>query len=121
VALEVDEPREARADALSKLVSEEERLRVRAALLTLSASDRDVLYWSFYEGLAPQEIATRHKKSAVTCVSKVPCLRKVAPYVLWTARGVTMSAPHRQLDVDVERYVAGRWTAPRQRNSSVIS
>jgi len=57
--------REARADALSKLVSEEERLRVRAALLTLSASDRDVLYWSFYEGLAPQEIATRHKKSAV--------------------------------------------------------
>jgi len=32
-----------------------------------------------------------------------------------------MSAPHRQLDVDVERYVAGRLDRAETENSSVIS
>ena len=46
-------------DALKALVSAEERARVRAALLSLSESDRDLLGLCYVEGLAPTEIAER--------------------------------------------------------------
>lgn len=44
-------------DPLAALVSREERLRVRAALQSLSSEDRDILRLSFFEGLKPGQIA----------------------------------------------------------------
>ncbi|PYP61556.1 MAG: hypothetical protein DMD37_13210, partial [Gemmatimonadetes bacterium] len=46
-------------DALKALVLAEERARVRAALVSLSESDRDLLGLCYVEGLAPTEIAER--------------------------------------------------------------
>jgi len=46
-------------DALKALVSAEERAQVRAALVSLSESDRDLLRVCYVEGLAPGEIADR--------------------------------------------------------------
>jgi len=46
-------------DALRTLVSAEQAARVRAALERLSAGDREILRLSFFEGLTPQELATR--------------------------------------------------------------
>jgi RNA polymerase sigma-70 factor (ECF subfamily) len=46
-------------DPLSLLVTEEERGRVRGALLELSPADRDLLHLAFFEGLTPSEIAER--------------------------------------------------------------
>ena len=46
-------------DALKALVSAEERARVRAALLSLSGPDRDLLRLCYVDGLAPTEIAQR--------------------------------------------------------------
>lgn len=48
-----------RDDALTALVTAEERERVRLALTQLSAGDRDILHLSFFEGLTPVEIAER--------------------------------------------------------------
>jgi RNA polymerase sigma-70 factor (ECF subfamily) len=47
------------ADQLAALVAAEQAHRVRFALSTLSRTDREVLRLSFYEGLAPAEIAER--------------------------------------------------------------
>jgi RNA polymerase sigma-70 factor (ECF subfamily) len=47
------------ADQLAALVADEQAHRVRFALSTLSPTDREVLRLSFYEGLAPAEIAER--------------------------------------------------------------
>ncbi|MGD8866439.1 MAG: sigma-70 family RNA polymerase sigma factor [Gemmatimonadales bacterium] len=44
-------------DALSVLISAEERERVRLALTQLSASDHEILYLSYFEGLTPAQIA----------------------------------------------------------------
>ena len=46
-------------DALNALVSAEERARVRAALVSLSESDRDLLRLCYVDGLAPGDIAER--------------------------------------------------------------
>src|SRR5437879_12486705 len=46
-------------DALKALVLAEERARVRAALLSLSESDRDLLGLCYVDGLAPPKIAER--------------------------------------------------------------
>ena len=46
-------------DALKALVSAEERARVRAALVSLSESDRNLLGLCYVDGLAPTEIAER--------------------------------------------------------------
>ena len=46
-------------DALTALVLAEERARVRAALVSLSESDRDLLGLCYVDGLAPTEIAER--------------------------------------------------------------
>jgi RNA polymerase sigma-70 factor (ECF subfamily) len=46
-------------DALSHVVSAEERARVRAALQQLTASDRNILHLSFFEGLSCTEVAER--------------------------------------------------------------
>ena len=46
-------------DALKALVLAEESARVRAALVSLSESDRDLLGLCYVEGLAPTEIAER--------------------------------------------------------------
>jgi len=46
-------------DALANLVSAEETARLTAGLETLSASDREILHLSFYEGLTPRELARR--------------------------------------------------------------
>lgn len=46
-------------DALKALVLAEERARVRAALLSLSESDRDLLGLCYVDGLAPTKIAAR--------------------------------------------------------------
>jgi RNA polymerase sigma-70 factor (ECF subfamily) len=47
------------ADALSALVSDAERVRVRGALSQLTQPDRELLQLCYYEGLTPGEIATR--------------------------------------------------------------
>lgn len=49
----------AAAHPLDALVSEEERARVRSALMTLSPGDRKLLHLSFYDGLRPREVAQR--------------------------------------------------------------
>ncbi len=46
-------------DPLAALVTAEERERVRLALTQLSASDREILRLSFFEGLGPVDIAER--------------------------------------------------------------
>jgi len=46
-------------DALTALVLAEERARVRAAIVSLSESDRDLLGLCYVDGLAPTEIAER--------------------------------------------------------------
>jgi len=46
-------------DALQAMVSAEESARVRAALAALSQADRELLRLSFFEGLAPAELADR--------------------------------------------------------------
>ena len=46
-------------DALAALISREDAVRVRQALGTLTDSARECLQLSFYEGLAPAEIAAR--------------------------------------------------------------
>ena len=46
-------------DALSVLISAEERDRVRRALTQLSAGDREILHLCFFEGLTPAQIAER--------------------------------------------------------------
>jgi RNA polymerase sigma-70 factor (ECF subfamily) len=51
-------------DALSVLISAEERDRVRRALFQLSASDHKILHLSFFEGLTPAEIAERFDEPA---------------------------------------------------------
>lgn len=50
--------RDGTADPLTRLISAEERDRVRRALRRLSAEDREVLRLSFFEGLRPAEIAS---------------------------------------------------------------
>lgn len=52
------------ADALSALVSTEEHARVRAALGSLSATDRALLRDCYVEGLSPTEIAARSREPA---------------------------------------------------------
>jgi RNA polymerase sigma-70 factor (ECF subfamily) len=47
------------ADPLAQLVSQEEVARVRVALGALSASDRELLRLSYFEGLTPAELAIR--------------------------------------------------------------
>ena len=51
-------------DALSALVSTEERARVCAALGSLSATDRALLRDCYVEGLSPTEIAARSREPA---------------------------------------------------------
>ena len=46
-------------DALSVLISAEERDRVRRALTQLSAGDQEILHLCFFEGFSPAEIAER--------------------------------------------------------------
>lgn len=46
-------------DPLGALVTQEERKHIRRALQELSPSDRNILHLSFFEGLAPSEIADR--------------------------------------------------------------
>lgn len=49
----------AKPDALSELISAEERRRVLLALTELSTTDRQILNLSYFEGLTPTEIAER--------------------------------------------------------------
>jgi len=49
----------AESDALARLISAEERERVRAALTDLSAADRELLRLCYVEGLTPIELAAR--------------------------------------------------------------
>lgn len=46
-------------DALSVLISAQEKERVRLALTQLSAGDHEILYLSYFEGLTPARIAER--------------------------------------------------------------
>jgi RNA polymerase sigma-70 factor (ECF subfamily) len=50
---------EAGTDPLARLVSQEEIARVRAALQTLPASDRELLRLSYFDGLTPAGLAAR--------------------------------------------------------------
>jgi RNA polymerase sigma-70 factor (ECF subfamily) len=52
-------PPSSAADALSVLISNAERMAVRAALAQLSGSDRELLRLAFFEGLTPGDIAER--------------------------------------------------------------
>lgn len=52
-------PADSAPDPLSALISATERESVRAAILRLSARDRDLLRLCFFEGLAPHEVAAR--------------------------------------------------------------
>lgn len=51
-------------DALGPLIAEEERARVRAALTRLAPDDRELLRLSFYEDLAPAQLAARFGEPA---------------------------------------------------------
>lgn len=53
------EPIAAGADALAMLVSAEEGARIRGALDMLAEPDRELLRLSFFDGLAPAELARR--------------------------------------------------------------
>jgi RNA polymerase sigma-70 factor (ECF subfamily) len=53
------DPPTADPDALQLIVSEEQNERLRAALVALSAADRELLRLSFFEGLTPLEVAER--------------------------------------------------------------
>jgi RNA polymerase sigma-70 factor (ECF subfamily) len=61
VEIDVDEVEIAQAhpDALALLMADEERAQLRAALLRLSAGDREVLRLSYEEGLGPAEVGER--------------------------------------------------------------
>lgn len=56
---ESTEPSPVPAVALAQLVTNEERLKVRAALARLSIGDQELLRLAFYEGLNSAEIASR--------------------------------------------------------------
>ncbi len=51
-------------DPLAALLSLEEKSRVRAALVTLSAPDRELLRLCFFEGLSPADLAARLREPA---------------------------------------------------------
>lgn len=51
-------------DPLSLLLSGEEKARVRAALVTLSSADRELLRLCFFDGLAPADLAGRLNQPA---------------------------------------------------------
>lgn len=63
---DVEEPGVTGIDVLSALIADEERARVREAIAQLSEGDRDILRWSFFDGLQPDEIARRIRQSAVS-------------------------------------------------------
>ena len=57
-------PSDPESDALSLIISKDQREQVRVALADLSASDQDILHLSFFEGLTPAEIANRLNEPA---------------------------------------------------------
>lgn len=59
VEIETQELPSAGTDPLARLIQDEDRTALRAALQELMESDRVVLRLSFEEGLSPQEIAVR--------------------------------------------------------------
>jgi len=58
-AVAEQQPAQAPPDALDRLVTAEERTRVRAALSGLAAADRELLRLCYFEGLTPSELAAR--------------------------------------------------------------
>ena len=51
-------------DALAELIGNENRQRMRAALLRLPAGDREILHLTYFEGLSSLEVADRLGKTA---------------------------------------------------------
>ncbi len=52
------------SDALSLIISKQQREQLRVALADLSATDQEILHLSFFEGLTPAEIAHRLNEPA---------------------------------------------------------
>ena len=57
-------PSDPDSDALSLIISKQQREQLRVALADLSATDQEILHLSFFEGLTPAEIAARLKEPA---------------------------------------------------------
>ena len=57
-------PSDPDSDALSLIISRQQREQLRVALADLSATDQEILHLSFFEGLTPAEIADRLNEPA---------------------------------------------------------
>ena len=57
-------PSDPDSDALSLIISKQQREQLRVALADLSATDQEILHLSFFEGLTPAEIADRLNEPA---------------------------------------------------------
>lgn len=84
-------------DALTSLVSEERRARVRTALQSLAEEDRDLLRWLYFDHMDTSELAAKLDISqGALRVRKHRALQRLAEALQRRASGETLS-PEREL------------------------